>query len=50
MGLVLAAMAHANGSHEHVNIRMDHDCGVSVLDGRLPSLHPLARTRRRRTT
>ncbi len=39
MGLVLAAMAHANGSHEHANIRIDHDRGVSVLDGRLPSLH-----------
>jgi len=40
MVLVLAAMAHANGSHEHANIRIDHDRGVSVLDGRLPSLHP----------
>ena len=40
MGLVLAAMAHANGSHEHADIRLDHDRGVAVLGGRLPSLHP----------
>jgi hypothetical protein len=40
MGLVLAGMAHANGSHEHADIRIDHDRGVTVLGGRLPSLHP----------
>lgn len=39
MALVLAAMAHANGSHEHGDIRIDHDRGVAVLDGHLPSLH-----------
>jgi len=40
--LVLAAIAHANGSHEHANIHIDrdHDRGVAVLDGRLPALHP----------
>lgn len=40
MGLVLAALAHANGSHEHADIRIDPDRGVAVLRGRLPSLHP----------
>ena len=40
MGLVLAAMAHANGSHEQADIRIDHHRGVAVLDGRLASLHP----------
>lgn len=40
MSLALAAMAHANGSHEHADIRIDHDRGVAVLDGHLPSLHP----------
>jgi hypothetical protein len=40
MSLVLAAMAHANGSHEHADIRLDHQRGVAVLGGRLPSLHP----------
>jgi energy-coupling factor transporter ATP-binding protein EcfA2 len=38
--LVLAAIAHANGSHEHPNIHIDHARGVAVLGGRLPSLHP----------
>ncbi len=40
MSLVLAAMAHANGSHEHADIRIDHERGVAVVGGRLPSLHP----------
>jgi len=40
MSLVLAAVAHANGSHEHAGIRIGHERGVAVLDGRLPSLHP----------
>ena len=30
----LAAMAHANGSHEHADIRVDHDRGLAVLAGR----------------
>jgi len=33
-------MAHANGSHQHADIRIDHERGVSVLRGRLPSPHP----------
>ena len=40
MALVLAAMAHANGSHEHADIRVDHERRVGVLHGRLASLHP----------
>ena len=40
LNLVLAAVAHANGSHEHADIRLDHDRGVSVLHGQLPSLYP----------
>lgn len=39
-GLVLAAVAHAAGSHEQADIRIDRERGVSVLHGRLPSLHP----------
>ena len=38
--LVLAGLAHANGSHEHPDLRIDHVRGVAVLNGRLPSLHP----------
>ena len=38
--LVLAAVAHAAGSHEHADIRIDHERGVAVLHGQLPSLHP----------
>ena len=40
IGLVLAAVAHAAGSHEHADVRIDHERGVSVLHGRLPSLYP----------
>lgn len=40
MSLVLAAMAHANGSHEHTDIHIDHERGLAVLGGRLASLHP----------
>lgn len=40
LGLVLASVAHANGSHEHSDIRLDHDRGFAVLHGQLPSLHP----------
>lgn len=40
MQLVLAAMAHANGSHEHADILVDHSRGAAVLNGRLPTLHP----------
>ena len=40
MELVLAAMAHANGSHEHPDLHLDPDRRIAVLTGRLPSLHP----------
>lgn len=40
MELVLAAMAHANGSHEHPDLHLDPDRRVAVLAGRLPCLHP----------
>lgn len=40
MHLVLAAMAHANGSHEQPDVVVDHRRGVAVLNGRLPSLYP----------
>lgn len=46
MALVLAAMAHANGSHDHVDIRIDHEHPVSVLHGRLASLHPWPDTKK----
>ena len=38
--LVLAAVAHANGSHEHADIVIDRDAGVGHHRGRLPSLYP----------
>jgi hypothetical protein len=38
--LVLAAIGHAAGSHEHVDIVLDPDRGVSCLRGTLPSLYP----------
>lgn len=38
--LVLAAIAHASGSHEHPDIRVDLERGLAVRNGRLPSLHP----------
>ena len=38
--LVLVGLAHANGSHEHPDLRVDYARGVAVLNGRLPSLHP----------
>lgn len=40
MDLVLAAMAHANGSHDHPLIISDHGCCPVRLIGLLPSLHP----------
>lgn len=39
--LVLAAVAHANGSHEHTDIQLD-DAGRLRVHGSLPSLHPWA--------
>ncbi len=38
--LVLAAIAHAGGSHQHPDIRVDLERGLAVQNGRLPSLHP----------
>jgi hypothetical protein len=38
--LVLAAVAHANGSHEHADIVIDRVSGVAQNGGRLPSLYP----------
>jgi hypothetical protein len=38
--LVLAAVAHASGSHEHADMVIDHDRGVGFARGRLPSLYP----------
>lgn len=40
IALVLAAVAHAAGSQEHADIRIDRERGISVLHGRLPSLYP----------
>lgn len=40
MDLVLAAMAHANGSHDHPHLISDHERGTVHLAGRLPLLHP----------
>lgn len=39
ISLVLAAIAHANGSHEHSEIRYDNDGTPQGFD-RLPSLYP----------
>lgn len=38
--LVLAAIAHVGDTHEHPDIRVDHQRGIAVQYGRLPSLHP----------
>ena len=38
--LVLAGIAHANGSHEHPDFRIDQERRVAVRNGPLPSLHP----------
>lgn len=44
--LVLAALAHTGGSHEHSDIRIDHEKGISTLHGKLDSLYPWPRTLR----
>ena len=44
--LVLAAIAHTGGSHEHSDIRIDHEKGISTLHGKLESLYPWPRTLR----
>jgi hypothetical protein len=38
--LVLAAISHTGGCHEHADIRIDHTRRVSILAGRLPALVP----------
>lgn len=38
--LVLAAVAHAGGSHEHSDVRIDAEAGVFENRGQLPSLRP----------
>ena len=38
--LVLAAIAHAGGSHEHPDIAFDLERALAVQNGLLPSLHP----------
>lgn len=38
--LFLAAVAHANGSHEHCYIEIDHRRGVALMCGKRPSLYP----------
>ena len=38
--LFLAAVAHANGSHDHSNIEIDHERGVALMRGKHPSLYP----------
>lgn len=40
VALVLAAMAHAAGSHEHAHIEVDHEAGVAINHGRHASLYP----------
>jgi hypothetical protein len=42
--LVLAAVAHASGSHEHADMVIDSDRGVAFSRGRLPSLYPWPKT------
>jgi hypothetical protein len=44
--LVLAAVAHASGSHEYADMVIDPDRGVAFSRGRLPSLYPWPETTR----
>jgi len=43
LDLVLAAIAHAGGSHQHADIRFNEDGTVSRGKGYLDSLHPWPR-------
>ena len=43
LDLVLAAIAHAGGSHQHADIRFNEDGTVSQGKGYLDSLHPWPR-------
>jgi hypothetical protein len=40
VALVLAAVAHASGSHEHADMVVESDRGVAFSRGPLPSLYP----------
>lgn len=40
LALVLAAIAHAGGSHEHSDVRMNPDGSLSLGSGYLESLYP----------
>lgn len=40
LDLVLAAIAHAGGSHEHSDVRFNEDGSMSLGKGYLDSLHP----------
>jgi len=42
LSLVLAAIAHAGGSHQHADIR-HHEDGTATLSGKLESLYPWPR-------
>lgn len=46
LDLVLAAIAHAGGSHQHSDIRSNEDGSMSLGKGYLDSLHPWPRTLR----
>lgn len=46
LDLVLAAIAHAGGSHQHSDIRFSADGSMSLGKGYLDSLHPWPRTLR----
>lgn len=44
LDLLLAAIAHAGGSHEHSDVRTTDDGSMSLKPGYLDSLHPWPRT------
>ncbi|RAX16737.1 hypothetical protein DC347_10625 [Pseudarthrobacter sp. AG30] len=46
LDLVLAAIAHAGGSHQHSDIRFNEDGSITRGKGYLDSLHPWPRTLR----
>ena len=46
LDLVLAAIAHAGGSHQHSDIRMNDDGSMTLGRGYLDSLHPWPRALR----
>lgn len=46
LDLVLAAIAHAGGSHQHSDIRVNEDGSMSLRKGYLDSLHPWPRALR----